>query len=391
MNIYIVLVIIGFVVGISCILLFFVVRGIASLDSDLGKIHEVCKVQFETLSSQIHNLSNTTEMRLNNMTNMLDDKLFRIQSDSAEKLERIRLTVEEKLQESIETKLGQTFNMVSERLEQMHRGIGEMQALANGVGDLKRILSNVKTRGVWAEAHLEAVLQQLLNSGQYMKNIAVREGSLEKVEFVVMLPTANSEESILLPIDAKFPLDVYQRMVSILESGGKEEDIKNASKELEVAIKKQAKIISEKYVNPPRTTEFAIMFLPIEGLYAEVLRTAGLAEKVQSEYKILITGPSTLAAILSSLQIGYRAVAIQKHSSEIWNLLSVVRKEFVKFGDILNKTKLKLDQASQVIGDAQSKTRTIQRHLRYIDTIESGEAERGWLGAQYPNSTDDED
>jgi DNA recombination protein RmuC len=324
------------------------------------------KTQLDALSANLHALSQLIETKLNHWSTTLEDRMFRMQADSSDKLELIRKTVDEKLHETLEARLGETFKIVSERLEQVHRSIGEMQTLATGVGDLKRILSNVKTRGMWGEVQLEAILEQMMSSHQYEKNACVRKDSMEKVEFAVKLPSKEDESNILLPIDAKFPLDIYQK----LQAAQDNTDItmiEICSKELEQAIKKQAKLICEKYINVPTTTEFAIMFLPIEGLYAEVLRIPGLSEFVQQNYRIVITGPTTLSAILSSLQMGYRTIAIQKRSSEVWSLLSQVRKEFIKFSDLLSKTKLKLDQASRVIGEAESKTKTIQKRLKNIE------------------------
>ncbi len=324
------------------------------------------KTQIESVAASLHGLSQLIETKLNHWSVTLEDRMFRMQTDNSDKLELIRKTVDEKLHETLETRLGETFKIVSERLEQVHRGIGEMQNLATGVGDLKRILSNVKTRGVWGEVQLEAILEQMMSAHQYEKNISVRENSLEKVEFAVKLPSKEEEGSILLPIDAKFPLDIYQKLIAAQDTVDVQM-IELYSKELEQAIKKQAKMICDKYINTPITTEFAIMFLPVEGLYAEVLRIPGLSEFVQQNYRIVITGPTTLSAILSSLQMGYRTIAIQKRSSEVWSLLAVVRKEFIKFADLLGKTKTKLDQASRVIGEAETKTRTIQRRLKNIE------------------------
>lgn len=324
------------------------------------------KSQLTYVATNLHNLTQIVETKLNHFNTTLEDRMFRMQSDNADKLEKIRQTVDEKLHETLETRLGETFKIVSERLEQVHRGIGEMQNLATGVGDLKRILSNVKTRGIWGEVQLEAILEQMMSPNQYTKNVSVREGSLEKVEFAVKLPSKEQDGNILLPIDAKFPLDVYQKLVSAQDVVDMLQ-IEAFSKELEQAIKRQAKMICDKYINAGVTTEFAIMFLPVEGLYAEVLRIPGLSEFVQQNYHVVITGPTTLSAILSSLQMGYRTIAIQKRSSEVWTLLAVVRKEFIKFADLLSKTKIKLDQASKVIGDAETKTRTMQRRLKDIE------------------------
>lgn len=333
-----------------------------------NQTHSILKSQLEPLVGNIQNLSQLFDNRMQNLSTMVDEKLFRMQADSNEKLEKIRYTVDEKLHETLEQRLGDTFKIVSERLEQVHRGIGEMQTLATGVGDLKKILSNVKTRGVWGEVQLESILDQMMSSHQYIKNVSVKEGSMEKVEFAVKLPSKEDDSFVMLPIDAKFPLDVYQKLIAAQDVADIPM-IETYSKELEQAIKKQAKMISDKYINVPITTEFAIMFVPIEGLYAEIMRIPGLMEYIQHNHRIVVTGPTTLSAILSSLQMGYRTLAIQKRSNEVWKLLAVVRKEFVTFSDLLGKTKLKLDQASRVIGDAETKTRTIQRKLKNLEIV----------------------
>ncbi len=322
--------------------------------------------QAENNNANFRYLTQDIENRFNAIGHNIDDKFYRLQLESNEKLEKIRQTVDEKLHETLEARLGQTFQLVAERLEIMHRGIGEMQSLASGVGDLKRILSNVKTRGVWGEAQLEGILEQLLTKSQYAKNVVIKKGSAENVEFAIKLPSKNGGIPILLPIDAKLPLDIYQNLVQAQEIADIEL-VGRYTKELENAIKRQARNISTKYIEPPITTEFAIMFVPIEGLYAEILRITGLMEVVQHEYKVIITGPTTFSAIVSTLQIGYRAVAIQQRSSEVWGMLTVVRKEFARFMDLLSKTRLKLDQASKVIGEAESKTRNIQKHLKNIE------------------------
>ena len=324
------------------------------------------KNQLDFLTSNINNLNGMIENKLNHLNKSFEEKMFRMQTDSSEKLEKIRETVSEKLHETLETRLSATFQIVSERLEQVHRGIGEMQSLATGVGDLKKILSNVKTRGVWGEVQLEAILEQMMSAHQYEKNAMIKKNSQERVEFAIKLPAKDHEGNILLPIDAKFPLDVYQKLVSAQDMVDLAA-IEVFSKELETSIKRQAKMISDKYINIPYTTEFALMFLPIEGLYAEVLRIPGLSEFIQHNYKIVLTGPTTLSAILSSLQMGYRTIAIQNRSNEVWQLLAIIRKEFLRFSELLSKTKIKLEQASKVIGDAENKTKTIEKRLKNIE------------------------
>lgn len=324
------------------------------------------KNQLDLFGNHINNLNQLIESKLNNLNKSIEDKMFNMMTDNSRKLEMIRETVSEKLHETLETRLTETFRTVSERLEMVHRGIGEMQSLAAGVGDLKRILSNVKTRGVWGEIQLETILEQMMAINQYEKNVSVKLNSQERVEFAIKLPAKDHDGVILLPIDAKFPMDLYQKLSDAQEKVDLVA-IEIFSKDLETAIKKQAKSISDKYINIPVTTEFAIMFLPIEGLYAEVLRIPGLIEFVQQNYHIVMTGPTTLSAILSSLQMSYRTIAIQNRSNEVWQLLALIRKEFLKFSELLSKTKIKLEQASKVIGDAESKTRTIEKRLKNIE------------------------
>lgn len=338
------------------------------LSNNSAQTNMIIQSHLAPLTENIKNLSQSFDRRMHDLSKMVDEKLYRIQQDNNEKLEKIRNTVDEKLHETLEQRLGDTFKIVSERLEQVHRGIGEMQTLATGVGDLKKILSNVKTRGIWGEVQLESILEQMMSPQQYIKNASVKEGSMEKVEFAIKIPSKEDDSFIMLPIDAKFPLDVYQKLLSAQDTADLDA-IDSCTKELEQAIKKQAKSICEKYINVPATTEFALMFIPIEGLYAEIMRLPGLLEYVQQNHRIVITGPTTLSAILSSLQMGYRTMAIQKRSDEVWKMLAVVRKEFVNFSDLLSKTRTKLDQASRVIGDAETKTRTIQRKLKNLEVV----------------------
>ncbi len=333
---------------------------------NIQRVLDAIDMQFKTISMQNHDINKDIEARFNAIYSNIDDKFYKLQRDSGEKLEIIRQTVDEKLHETLETRLGQTFQIVADRLEKMHQGIGEMHNLANGVGDLKKILTNVKTRGVWGEAQLHAILEQLLTPSQYLKNVRIKAESAESVEFAIKLPSKHDDSNILLPIDAKLPLDIYQRLLSAHEASCAE-DVQLYTKELLYAVKKQAKLIAGKYIEPPITTDFAIMFIPIEGLYAEILRITGLLELLQQEFKIIVAGPTTLSAILNTLQIGYRAIAVQKHSNEVSKMLTIVRKEFAKFSDLLGKTRIKLDQASKSIGDAQNKSHNIQKELKSIE------------------------
>lgn len=279
----------------------------------------------------------------------------------------MRATVDEKLQKTLEDRIGKSFQLVSERLEQVYKGLGEMQNLAAGVGDLKKVLSNVKTRGILGEIQLEAILEQILSPDQYEKNVAIKKGSQERVEFAVKLP-GDGEGEVYLPIDAKFPVDTYTKLVEAYDAGIPAE-VNQVSKMLERAIKTFAKSIHDKYIHPPQTTDFGIMFLPIEGLYAEVVRS-GLVETLQRDYKINIAGPTTMAALLNSLQMGFKTLAIQKHSSEVWNILGAVKTEFDKFGDVLSAAQQRINQANAELDKlVGTRTRQIQRKLRNVASL----------------------
>jgi DNA recombination protein RmuC len=282
----------------------------------------------------------------------------------------MRATVDEKLQTTLEKRLGESFKQVSERLEQVYKGLGEMRNLATGVGDLKKVLTNVKTRGTWGEIRLSHILEQILTPDQYGVNVATKKNSNERVEFAIKLPGQDTDEQkvVWMPIDSKFPQEDYQRLLDAQEAADKELSEKSI-KNLEMRIKTEAKFIKEKYIDPPHTTDFGIMFLPIEGLYAEVLRRPGLCDTLQREFRIVVTGPTTLAALLNSLQMGFRTLAIEKRSSEVWELLGVVKTEFGKFGDVLAKTKKKLKEASNTIGQAEVRTRAIERKLRDVEQV----------------------
>jgi DNA recombination protein RmuC len=321
------------------------------------------------LSSQVSSYLKLNEEKLEKVRQTVAQQLHNIQQDNAAKLEKMRHTVEEKLHDTLEKRLGDSFKLVSDRLEIVHKGLGEMQNLASGVGDLKRVLTNVKTRGVWGEVQLENIITQLMTSGQYAKNVKVSPADNGRVEFAIKLPSHDDKlAQIWLPIDAKFPVEDYYKLV---ESNTQDPlEIEKLSKNLETSIKKQAKLINDKYIQPPYTTNFAVMFLPIEALYAEVLKRPGLIEKLQQDYRVVITSPTTLSAILNSLQMGFKTIAIEQRTSEIWKILGSVKTEFVKFSDLLEKTKTKLDQASKVIGDVQTKSNKIQRELREVESLD---------------------
>jgi Uncharacterized protein conserved in bacteria len=324
--------------------------------------------QWERFEKQAAQLTNNTEQKLEHMRKGLEERLDVLRTDNAQKLEQMRATVDEKLQTTLETRLGESFKQVADRLEQVHKGLGEMQTLAVGVGDLKRVLSNVKTRGNWGEIQLAALLAEILTPQQYETNIETRSGSGQRVEFAIRLPGRNEEQACWLPIDAKFPLDDWQRLQTALEAA----DVKGAEEARQALTRfviQQAKTIQEKYVHIPFTTEFAILFVPVESLYAELMARPGLSERVQREHRVMLAGPSNLAALLNSLQLGFRTLAIEKRSNEVWLVLGAVKNEFQKFGGILEKTRIKLDQAAQTIKDADVRTRAITRKLREVESL----------------------
>lgn len=302
----------------------------------------------------------------------VEDKLKEIREDNSKKLEEMRKTVDEKLQESVEKRFNESFKLISDRLEQVHKGLGEMQSLASGVGDLKRVLTNVKTRGNLGEIQLGAILEQILSPEQYEQNAAVKDGSQERVEFVIKLPGKNNDNrSLLLPIDSKFPNEDYQRLIETYENLANinPKDAEAIAKQFENSVKKSARDIKDKYINPPVTTDFAIMFVPTEGLYAEILRRTGLFEYLQRDLKITVVGPTNLVAFLSSLQMGFKTLAIEKRSSEVWEILGAVKTEFGNFGNVLEKTKKKLQEAANVIDKAGVRSRAIERKLRTVQEL----------------------
>jgi DNA recombination protein RmuC len=323
-------------------------------------------------------LSAEHEKRMGEVRATLEAKLGAIQQDNAAKLEQMRATVDEKLQSTLETRLGQSFQLVSERLEAVQRGLGEMQNLAIGVGDLKRVLTNVKSRGILGEVQLGALLEQMLTAEQYESNVITVPGSNERVEFAIRMPGQGEGEHILLPIDAKFPMEDYQRLLEAQENA----DIEAAGiagRALEIRVREEARRIKGKYIAPPHTTDFAVLFLPTEGLFAEVIRRPGLFELLQREHRVTVAGPTTLSALLNSLQMGFRTLAIAKRSSEVWALLGAVKNEFGKFGVVLEKTRKQLDAARNSIDSAGQRTRAIERKLRGVETL-SGEVTQQLLG-----------
>ena len=309
----------------------------------------------------------------------LEARLKDIETQNGVKLEEMRKTVDEKLHATLEQRLGESFKLVSDRLEQVHKGLGEMQTLALGVGDLKRVLTNVKTRGTWGEVQLGALLEQLLTPDQYAKNVATVPKSRERVEFAIKFPGRDDQAQVWLPVDSKFPVEDYERIMAAQEAADAAA-MEEAAKSLEARIKLEAKSIRDKYVEPPHTTDFAILFLPTEGLYAEVLRRPGLSDWLQRECRVTIAGPTTLTALLNSLQMGFRTLAIEKRSSEVWQVLGAVKTEFSKFGDVLDRTKRQLEAATKSIGDAETRTRAMTRELKKVEALPGADAAK-LLGA----------
>lgn len=338
--------------------------------SQMSEMSTFNKNQLDSFSKQLTALTQINEQKLEKVRDVVEVRLKTLQEDNTQKLEQMRQTVDEKLHSTLEKRLGESFKQVSERLEKVHQGLGEMQTLALGVGDLKKVLTNVKTRGTWGEIQLGNLLEQILTPEQYERNVITKKGSRDPVEFAIKLPGRDSD-AVYLPIDAKFPKEDYERLIDAQEQSNVAL-IEEAAKAIENRIKLEAKNIRDKYIDPPYTTDFAVMFLPIEGLYAEVLRRQGLCEALQREYRITVAGPTTFAALLNSLQMGFRTLAVEKRASEVWTLLGAVKAEFGKFGDILDKTREKLQQATDNIELASKKSRTIETKLRKVQELPAG-------------------
>ena len=307
---------------------------------------------------------------LENVRSVVDLRLGQLQEDNAKQIDTMRATVDEKLQGTLEKRLGESFKLVSERLEQVHQGLGAMQQLASNVGGLQRVLTNVKTRGGWSEWQLGVLLEEMLTPDQFSKNVKTRDDTDERVEFAIKLPGDENSAPVWLPIDAKFPMEHYERLAAAQENGNAAA-VEAAMKTLETQLKRCAKDICEKYINPPKTTDFALLFLPSEGLYAEAIRRIGLVQNVQRDCRVTFVGPTTLAALLNSLQMGFRTLAIQKRSSEVWNLLATVKTEFGKFGEALLAVKEKIDQASRKMEDVDVRSRAITKKLRAVEELPS--------------------
>ena len=364
-----------------------------TLSGQLGQLGTLQGQQLEAFSQQLSRLTQSNEQRFDQLRQSVEARLGAIQSDNANKLEEMRKTVDEKLHATLEQRLGDSFKLVSERLELVHKGLGEMQTLAAGVGDLKKVLTNVKTRGTWGEVQLEALLDQVLTAEQYDKNVATRPGSGERVEFAIRLPGqgdgASDSKPVWLPIDAKFPVEDYQRLVEAQDRADPVA-VEIAAKALETRLRDEARKIRDKYVEPPHTTDFAILYLPTEGLYAEALRRPGLAEVLQRDCRVSLAGPTTLAALLNSLQMGFRTLAIEKRSSEVWAVLGAVKTEFGKFGEALEATRKKLEQATKSIESAGVRTRQIERKLKGVEALPVLEAQARLGSLEELEAVDDE-
>jgi DNA recombination protein RmuC len=329
----------------------------------------------DTLNQTLAALTESNAQRMAEVRATLEAKIKDLQNDNGLRLEEMRKTVDEKLHATLEQRLGESFKIVSDRLEKVHQGLGEMQQLAIGVGDLKRVLTNVKTRGTWGEVQLEMLLEQVLTPEQYAKNVETVPGSGERVEFAIKLPgNDDGGTPVWMPIDAKFPKEQYERLADAADRADAE-GVAQASRELERAVRGEAKTIAEKYLSPPLTTDFAILFLPTEGLYAEVMRRPGLADELQRVHRISIAGPSTLSALLNSLQMGFRTLALEKRSSEVWQVLGAVKTDFGKFGDVLAATKLTLERAAKNIDQAEVRSRQMARKLKSVEALPSDAAQ----------------
>ncbi len=323
----------------------------------------------EGLKTDVKALADANAITQEALRQTVTERLDHLRADNEQKLDAMRATVEEKLQGTLEKRLGDSFALVSERLEMVHKGLGEMQTLAIGVGDLKRVMSNVKDRGGWAEVQLGAMLEQMLARDQYVTNAKVEQGATEMVEYAVRMPGASEGADVLLPIDAKFPKEAYERLMAAWDAGNSDE-IRAASDELAGVIENEAKRISSKYIRPPATTDFAVMYLPTEGLFAEAMRAPGLVARLQSKYRVTVAGPTTLHALLNSLQMGFRTLAIQKRSSEVWRVLGEAKAEFQRYAEVWDKLDKQLQSAQKTIHDVGVRTRAVERKLRQVEVTD---------------------
>ncbi|UCV27109.1 DNA recombination protein RmuC [Ferribacterium limneticum] len=346
-----------------------------AVTTQVGQFGTLQAERLEAFARELNRFSLGLDERFERLKLTVEGRLTAIQMDNANKLEEMRRTVDEKLHATLEQRLGESFKLVSDRLEQVHRGLGEMQTLAAGVGDLKRVLTNVKTRGTWGEVQLSALLEQLLTADQFASNVVTRPGSNERVDFAIRLPGKDDGAVVWLPIDAKYPIEDYQRLLDAQERADPVA-VEEASRAIETRLKNEAKSIHEKYVSPPHTTDFAMLYLPLEGLYAEGLRRPGLAETLQRDFRVSLAGPTTLAALLNSLQMGFRTLAIEQRSAEVWAVLGAVKTEFGKFGEALAHTRKKLDEASNSIAKAETRTRQLSRKLKEVEALPAAESEQ---------------
>jgi DNA recombination protein RmuC len=360
-----------------------------NLSNTLANSGKVQQEQLTGFGTQLRALTDSNNRALEQIRTTLDTRVKELQAENEKKLEEMRKTVDEKLQGTLEKRLGESFKLVSDRLEAVQRGLGEMQNLATGVGDLKRVLTNVKSRGTWAEVQLGAILEQFLAPGQYQKNVQTKRGSPDMVEFAVRLPGRpnDPESAVWLPIDSKFPQEDYLRLQEASEAGDTE-GVQKAADALARTLRMEAQKIQEKYLDPPGTTDFGIMFLATEGLYAEALRQPDLVPQLQERFRIVVAGPTTLAAILSSLRMGFQTLAIEKRASEVWEVLGAVKTEFGKFGDVLVKVKRQLGTASRTIDEAETRTRAMERKLRSVQELPEEDAD---VLLELPGSSPEDD
>jgi DNA recombination protein RmuC len=345
-----------------------------AIEAALGQYGTQQRERLENVTTALAALADQQNKSLESVRKSVEDRLDAIRVESAAKLEEMRKTVDEKLQSTLETRLGESFNRVVEHLERVHKGIGEVQSLAAGVGDLKRVLSNVKVRGTYGEIQLGTLLEQFLSAEQIVQNAAVKEGSLERVEFAIRLPGREAEGDVLLPVDSKFPQEDYDRLTAAQEIGDGDK-VAEAARALETRIKTCAKTIREKYVHPPRTTNFAILFLPTESLYAEALRRPGLFEQLQREFQVTLTGPTTFTALLNALQMGFRTLAIEKRSSEVWKILGAVQSEFSKYNEVVDALSRQLTTAAKSVEKLGTRTRAMTRTLRDVERLPDAAAQ----------------
>ena len=347
-----------------------------TLTTTVGQLGSVQKQQLEGVTAQVQALVETNQQRLEGLRATISEQLGEMREANEKKLEEMRRTVDEKLQGTLEKRLGESFKLVREQLDAVHKGLGEMQSLATGVGDLKNVLTNVKVRGTWAEYQLGAILEQVLTPEQFDRNVATHENSSERVEFAIRLPGRSDDpnDCVWLPIDSKFPQEDYIRLTEASKSADAEA-VAQSTRELMRSVTQSAKTIAEKYLNPPHTTDFAVLYLPTEGLYAEVLRQPGMVSQLQQDYRVVVSGPTTIAALLNSLRLGFRSLAIEQQASEVWQVLAAVKTEFGKFGEVLDKVKKQLATASNTIDQTQTRTRAMARKLHKVEQLPSGESD----------------